>query len=170
MLKIQLLHSITVCPIQINHHSRTQKNPNNYRRHDKLNRIQLSSFFGLFTDCSPIQTNIETDFWNRYRESSTFMTRDGTAEPVSRDQILRREQRGQGNIHFPCSADHVQDWQPDSVDPYSCYCIGVTIHDKQNVYHRIILCQIAPLVSTDDGVARKKSGPIAYRATCGRLA
>ena len=30
------------------------------------------------------------------------------AEPVSRDQILRWE-RGQGNIHFPCSADHVQD-------------------------------------------------------------
>ena len=31
-----------------------------------------------------------------------------TAEPVSRDHILRRE-RGQGNISFPCSADHVQD-------------------------------------------------------------
>ena len=31
------------------------------------------------------------------------LTRDGTAEPVSRDQIFRRE-RGQGNIHFPCSA------------------------------------------------------------------
>ena len=28
------------------------------------------------------------------------LTRDGIAEPVSRDQILRRE-RGQGNIHFP---------------------------------------------------------------------
>ena len=33
---------------------------------------------------------------------------DGTAKPVSRDQILRCE-RGQGNNHFPCSADHVQD-------------------------------------------------------------
>ena len=31
-----------------------------------------------------------------------------TAEPLSRDQILRRE-RGQGNINFPCSADHEQD-------------------------------------------------------------
>ena len=40
------------------------------------------------------------------------LTRDGTAEPVSRgDQILRRE-RGQGINHFPCSADHEQDWQP----------------------------------------------------------
>ena len=48
------------------------------------------------------------------------LTRDGTAETVSRDQVLRRE-RGQENIHFPCSADHVQDWQPYSVDPYSCY-------------------------------------------------
>ena len=36
------------------------------------------------------------------------LTRDGTAEPVSRDQIVRHE-RGQGNIHFSCSADHVQD-------------------------------------------------------------
>ena len=26
-------------------------------------------------------------------------------------QILRREQR-QGNVHFPCSTDHEQDWQP----------------------------------------------------------
>ena len=45
------------------------------------------------------------------------LTRDGTTEPVSRDQILRHE-RGQGNIHFPCSADHEQDCP---VDPYSCY-------------------------------------------------
>ena len=48
------------------------------------------------------------------------LTRDGTAEPVSRDQILRRE-RGQGNINFPCLADHEQDWQSYLVDPYSCY-------------------------------------------------
>ena len=54
------------------------------------------------------------------------LTRDGTAEPVSRDQILRRE-RGQGNIHFSCSADHVQDWQSYTVDPYSCYVCGHTL-------------------------------------------
>ena len=40
------------------------------------------------------------------------------AEPVSRDQNLRLI-RGQGNIYFPCSADHEQDWQPYLVDPYS---------------------------------------------------
>ena len=49
------------------------------------------------------------------------LTRDGTAEPVSRDQILRHA-RVQGNIHFSCSADHEQDWQPDPVDPYSATC------------------------------------------------
>ena len=48
------------------------------------------------------------------------LTRDGTAKPASRDQILRRE-REQGNGYFPCSADHEQDWQPYPVDPYSCY-------------------------------------------------
>ena len=49
------------------------------------------------------------------------LTRDGTAESVSRDQILRHV-RGQGNIHFPCTADHEQDWQPYPVDPYSAIC------------------------------------------------
>ena len=51
----------------------------------------------------------------------TRLTRDGTAEPVSRDQILRHA-RGQGNVNFPCSADHEQDWQPYPVDPYSAIC------------------------------------------------
>ena len=26
-----------------------------------------------------------------------------------------------GNINFPCSADHEQNWQPYPVDPYFCY-------------------------------------------------
>ena len=55
------------------------------------------------------------------------LTRDGTAEPVSRDQILRHA-RGQGNIIFPCSADHEQDWQPYPVDPYSAICDDHTYH------------------------------------------
>ena len=49
------------------------------------------------------------------------LTRDGTAEPVSQDQILRHV-RGQWNIQFPCLADHDQDWQPYPVDPYSAIC------------------------------------------------
>ena len=46
------------------------------------------------------------------------LTRDGTAEPVSRDQVFRHA-RGQRIIHFSSSADHEQDWQPYPVDPYS---------------------------------------------------
>ena len=61
------------------------------------------------------------------------LTRDGTAEPVSRDQILRRE-RGQGNINFPCSADHVQNWQPYPIDPYSCHMCDHTYIQ----YHRVL--------------------------------
>ena len=61
------------------------------------------------------------------------LTRDGTAEPLSRDQIIRRV-RGQGNTHFPCSADHEQDWQPVyPVDPYSCYMYVMTIHIPSNI-------------------------------------
>ena len=61
-------------------------------------------------------SNISTRFvvWRMRR-----LTRDGRAEPVPRDQILRRE-RVQGNINFSCSADHEQDWQPyPVVNPYS---------------------------------------------------
>ena len=56
------------------------------------------------------------------------LTRDGTAEPVSRNQILSRE-RGQGKVHFSCPAHHVQDCQPYPVDPCSCY-ICVTIRSS----------------------------------------
>ena len=55
------------------------------------------------------------------------LTRDGTAEPVSRDQIFRHE-RGQEDVFFSCSADLVQDWQPYPVDPYSCYVCDHTLH------------------------------------------
>ena len=64
------------------------------------------------------------------------MTRDGTAEPVSRDQILRHA-RGQGNNHFPCSANHEQDWQPYPVDPYSAICDDHTyIHTYTHTAHQ----------------------------------
>ena len=57
------------------------------------------------------------------------MTRDGTAESVSRDQVLRHA-RGQGNM-FPRSADHEQDWQPYPVDPYSAIYDVMTITETQ---------------------------------------
>ena len=43
------------------------------------------------------------------------LTRDETAEPIPRDQILRRE-RGHGKKKFPCSAEHEQNWQPYPVE------------------------------------------------------
>ena len=67
------------------------------------------------------------------------LTRDGTAEPVSRDQILKRE-RGQANVPFPWLADHGQDWQPYPVDPYSASCDDHThVHTWENQceWHRM---------------------------------
>ena len=60
------------------------------------------------------------------------LTRDGTDEPVSRGQILGHE-RGQGIFRFFCSADHVQDWQPYPVDPYSCYMCDHAIQARQRI-------------------------------------
>ena len=66
---------------------------------------------------------------------------DEQADAV-RDQILRHV-RGQGNVHFPCSADHEQDWQPYPVDPYSAMCDDHTyIHippweDQCGEWHRM---------------------------------
>ena len=64
-------------------------------------------------------------------------TRDGAAETVSRDQILRHE-RGQRNIHFPCSANHEQGWQPYPVDPFSCYMCDHTLNDTAVYYSNSI--------------------------------
>ena len=59
------------------------------------------------------------------------LMRDGTTEPVSREQTLRRV-REQGKNHFPCSADHEQDRQPYPVDPYSAIC------DEHTYIHKYI--------------------------------
>ena len=58
---------------------------------------------------------------------------------LSRDQILRRE-RGQGNINFPCSADHVQDWQHYPVDPRSCYMCDNTTYGGGGSTMQCIFC------------------------------
>ena len=54
------------------------------------------------------------------------LTRDGTAEPVSRDQFSG-VYKDRGIFIFPCSADHEQDWQPYPVDPYTLLYV-MTIH------------------------------------------
>ena len=55
-----------------------------------------------------LERNPVSTIFSRSMEMSR-LTWDGTDEPVSRDQILRRETN---NIIFSCSADHEQDWQP----------------------------------------------------------
>ena len=81
------------------------------------------------------------------------LTRDGTAEPVSRDQIFRRE-RGQGNIYFTWSVDHGQDGQPYPVNPYSCYSIRVTIHTYILLLEKNRFCPIIGIIV----VAADKNG------------
>ena len=67
------------------------------------------------------------------------LTRDGTAEPVSRDQILRRE-RGQRKIHFPCSAtDHEQYWQPCPV-VRAIHTNIVVLHTHTAVVTHVYIC------------------------------
>ena len=89
------------------------------------------------------------------------LTQDGTAEPVSRDQTLKRK-RGQGNINFPCSADHEKDWHPYPVDPYSCYmcdhaymnaeCLQIRIPDKRDMdpvpYEQVNKSELFPEIET----------------------
>ena len=76
------------------------------------------------------------------------LTRDGTAEPVSRDQILRHA-RGQGNIHFPCSADHEQDWQPYPVDLYSAICDDHTYMHTMGLVSRLDMNTCQTSIKTD---------------------
>ena len=80
------------------------------------------------------------------------LARDGTAEPVSRDQILRHA-RGQGNIHFSCSADHEQDWQPYPVDPYSAICDDHTYIHTLVAYNTVLMLHF-PLFHGESFVVR----------------
>ena len=76
------------------------------------------------------------------------LTRDGPAEPVSRDQILRRE-RGQRNVHFSCSAGHEQVWQPYPVDPYSCYiCDHACLADRRTTFDSPLLKPTGTQIAT----------------------
>ena len=62
------------------------------------------------------------------------LTRDGTAEIVSRDQILRHE-RGQGNFHFPCSADH----ESVGTGPVTYIYTYIYIHRRFTYIHTLSL-------------------------------
>ena len=82
------------------------------------------------------------------------LTRDGTAEPVLRDQNLRRE-RGHGTIHFHCSTDHEQDWQPHyPFDPYSCY--RLICDDRTYIQHTYLYLKGLHNNLIDGGRSAKK--------------
>ena len=67
----------------------------------------------------------------------------GTAEPVPRDQILRRE-RGQENIHFPGSSGQEQDWQPFPVDLYSAvsHDYGTVVYIFTHLYLCLVYSEV----------------------------
>ena len=77
------------------------------------------------------------------------LTRDGTAEPVTRDQILRRE-RGQRLIHFPCSAaDHEQqDWQACPV--VRAIHTNIVLHTHTAVVTHIVYIYICILYNNSE--------------------
>ena len=68
------------------------------------------------------------------------LTRDGTAEPVSRDQILRHA-RGQGNIIFPVqlTTSRIDNNLSYPVDPYSAIC------DDNTYIHTAYILQLAAM-------------------------
>ena len=86
------------------------------------------------------------------------LTRDGTAEPVSRDKILRRKP-GQGNMYFPYSADHEQDWQPCPVDLYSTICDDQTysVRTYIHLYTAVDTFCIACVHWTSSGCGKREA-------------
>ena len=65
-------------------------------------------------------TVVSKSGWNlvSVHQRMSGQTQDGTVEPISRRQFLRRK-REQGKKHFLYSADHEQDRQPYPVVPCS---------------------------------------------------
>ena len=82
----------------------------------------------------------------------TRLTRDGTAKPVSRNQILRRER---GKEIFPCSADHKQYWQPYAVDLYSSVCYD---HTCIRILYCSVYPQLPPVIGAPWGCCGHASG------------
>ena len=56
---------------------------------------------------------------SKHQIQPEYVGKQADAGRNSRIRLARplRLEGGQGNIHFPCSADHEQVWQPYLVDP-----------------------------------------------------
>ena len=66
------------------------------------------------------------------------LTRDETADPVSRETKLSGANGDGEKKYFPCSADHKQDWEPYSVDPYRTLLKVLTIHITRPTSRRVV--------------------------------
>ena len=51
-----------------------------------------------------------------------------------RTRLERPDSQARTGVHFPCSADHEQDWQPYPFDAYSAICDDHTY--KQHCVYR----------------------------------
>ena len=68
------------------------------------------------------------------------LMRDGTLPNPSRETKFSGANSADREIyslspHFPCSADHEQDWQPYPVDPCSCYMCDYTYNIRTYYIH-----------------------------------
>ena len=110
------------------------------------------------------------------------LTRDETAEPVSRDQIHRRG-RGQGNIYFPCPADDEQDEQPYPVILTLAVCMtirtyiyirtyipvpGIILLPGNYYWHKKMHC-IDNITYFPSKLLAVRFAPVAQRETCNLL-
>ena len=89
---------------------------------------------------TPAGTSNELDVQNEWEEHTThthyLLVLCYMPNPSRETKFSGTNERGQGNIHFSCSADHVQDWQPYPVDPCSCYMCDHTYIHGAHVRHR----------------------------------
>ena len=69
------------------------------RREKREESRELSTIFSL---------SVENEHADAGRDGRTRLTRPNS-----------QARTGTGNVHFSCSADHGQDWQPYPVDTYS---------------------------------------------------
>ena len=84
------------------------------------------------------------------------LTRDGMAEPVSRDHVLRRE-RGQGKNPF--STDREQDWPHYPVDLYSAIYGDHAYIRTQHILLRVRFEDLSPPPTTVRWVCISRDSP-----------
>ena len=99
-----------------------------------LRRLIVQSLFDTELGRNPVKVSTRFSL-TEYGDEQAGAGRDcrnRLARPNSMSQT-----RGQGNINFPCLADHEQNWQPYPVDPYSCYMCDHTYSHAPRQSHEV---------------------------------